>query len=147
MGFPHSLFAIAVVDHDLADHVARDEVFRLGVAHRGVDLVKEGDKNYVLDATIELSNNMAPKPAVGEFGAIGTRVGTVSVSGRLNTYFDDKELLARLIVFADYFDMCAIGPDRRHRSVDELLAGAHAAAERGWRSRLSTVEWWLGERT
>ena len=69
-------------------------VGRLG---RGANPADQGDKNFVLGADLTLSNNMRRRPAVGKFGSVGTGLGVLSISGTLNTYFDDRTLLRQLL--------------------------------------------------
>ena len=65
-------------------------VGRLG---RGVDAVDAAGVNFVLEASIELTNNLRRQEAVGVFGASGIGVGEVGVTGTMRTYFDNKEIL------------------------------------------------------
>lgn len=67
-----------------------NDIGRLG---RGVDPVDAAGVNFVLESTIELNNNLRRQPAVGVFGAAGIGAGELSVTGTLNTYFDNKEIL------------------------------------------------------
>ncbi len=53
--------------------------------------------NYVLEATIELNNNLRRQNAVGELGAIGVGIGEFGLTGTLNTYFGDKTLIDDVI--------------------------------------------------
>jgi hypothetical protein len=66
------------------------DIGRLG---RGVDAIDAGGVNFVLEATIEINNNLRRQPAVGVFGAAGLGVGELSVTGTLSTYFDNDEIL------------------------------------------------------
>lgn len=66
------------------------DIGRLG---RGVDPVDSAGVNFVLEATIELNNNLRRQPAVGVFGASGIGVGELSVTGTLSTYFDNDAIL------------------------------------------------------
>ena len=66
------------------------DIGRLG---RGVDAIDAGGVNFVLEATIEINNNLRRQPAVGVFGAAGIGVGELSVTGTLSTYFDNDEIL------------------------------------------------------
>ncbi len=56
---------------------------------RGGDKVGAGGVNCVLNATVEINNNMRRQNAVGVFGACGIGLGEFAVSGALETYFDD----------------------------------------------------------
>lgn len=66
------------------------DIGRLG---RGVDPIDSAGVNFVLEATIEINNNLRRQPAVGVFGAAGIGVGELSVTGTLSTYFDNDEIL------------------------------------------------------
>lgn len=66
------------------------DIGRLG---RGVDPVDAAGVNFVLEATIEINNNLRRQPAVGVFGAAGIGVGEFGVTGTLSTYFDNDEIL------------------------------------------------------
>jgi len=66
------------------------DIGRLG---RGVDAIDSAGVNFVLEATIEINNNLRRQPAVGVFGAAGIGVGELSVTGSLSTYFDNDEIL------------------------------------------------------
>lgn len=48
--------------------------------------------NFVLEATIEIANNLRQRPAVGFLGAVSIGSGEFGVTGSLNTYFDDASL-------------------------------------------------------
>ncbi len=67
-----------------------NDIGRLG---RGVDPIDAAGVNFVLEATIEINNNLRRQPAVGVFGASGIGVGELSVTGTLSTYFDNDEIL------------------------------------------------------
>lgn len=54
-------------------------------------------KNYVLESSIEINNTLRLKPAVGVLGAIGIGAGECAVSGTINTYFDDKTMVDKVI--------------------------------------------------
>lgn len=66
------------------------DIGRLG---RGVDAIDAAGVNFVLEATIEINNNLRRQPAVGVFGASGIGVGELSVTGTLSTYFDNDDIL------------------------------------------------------
>ncbi len=53
--------------------------------------------NLPTEMTIEINNNLAKRPAIGRIGGAGFRRGQFSVSGTLNTYFDDKSLVEKVI--------------------------------------------------
>lgn len=69
-------------------------VARLG---RGADVVGSGGVNCVLQATVNLNNNLRRNNAVGVFGACAIGVGELAVSGNLSTYFDDLSLFTDLL--------------------------------------------------
>ncbi len=48
--------------------------------------------NFVLEASFEISNNTRQNNAVGFLGAVQIGVGEFSLTGSLNTYFDDADL-------------------------------------------------------
>ncbi len=54
-------------------------------------------ENFVLEASVEIANNLRQLPAVGTIGAVNIGVGQVSVTGSLNTYFDNADL-ARAVI-------------------------------------------------
>lgn len=53
--------------------------------------------NFVLEAAMNLANNLRRQNAVGQIGAIGVGVGEFAVTGTLNTYFDNKDLIDDVI--------------------------------------------------
>lgn len=57
--------------------------------------------NAVLEATVEIGNNLRQLPAVGTLGAINIGVGQVSATGTLNTYFDNADLARDVISNAE----------------------------------------------
>lgn len=54
-------------------------------------------ENFVLEATVEIANNLRPLNAVGFLGAINLGVGEFGVTGSLNTYFDTSALARDVI--------------------------------------------------
>jgi len=63
-------------------------------------------KNYVLEASIQINNNLRYQNAVGSIGAVGIGAGECNVSGSLNTYFDDKTIAEKVISNSETsFDM------------------------------------------
>lgn len=54
-------------------------------------------KNFVLDNTIVIANNLREQPAIGVLGAVGIGQGEFSLTGTLNTYFDDKTMVEKVI--------------------------------------------------
>ena len=54
-------------------------------------------ENFVLEYTIEISNNLRQLNAVGFIGAVDIGVGSFDVSGSLQTYFDNADLARDVI--------------------------------------------------
>lgn len=54
-------------------------------------------KNYILELSINVNNNLRYQNAVGALGAIGIGAGECTVTGTLNTYFDDKTIAEQVI--------------------------------------------------
>lgn len=52
--------------------------------------------SFVMEATVEISNNLRMQNAVGSLGAVGTGNGEFDVTGTLNTYFGDKSILDKV---------------------------------------------------
>lgn len=69
----------------------------VGRIGRGSDPIALSGKNYVLEATVSLNNNLRRQNAVGVFGAAGIGVGELSITGNLNAYFDDLTLLNQVL--------------------------------------------------
>ncbi len=62
--------------------------------------------NFVLEASIEIANNLRQLNAVGFLGAVDIGVGEFGVTGTLNTYFDDASLARDVIANTETsFDM------------------------------------------
>ncbi len=59
------------------------------IARGGAPIV---GSNFVLEASFEISNNTRQNNAVGFLGAVQIGVGEFSMTGSLNTYFDDASL-------------------------------------------------------
>ena len=73
----------------------------IGRLGRGADAINASAINCVLNATVEINNNLERNNAVGVFGACSISVGELAVSGELSTYFDDLSLYLDLINGAD----------------------------------------------
>lgn len=87
------------------------DIGRLG---RGVDPIDAAGVNFVLEATIEINNNLRRQPAVGVFGAAGIGVGEFGVTGTLSTYFDNDEILQIILTNQETtLDLIAEGGDGR----------------------------------
>jgi hypothetical protein len=92
------------------------DIGRLG---RGVDAIDAAGVNFVLEATIEINNNLRRQPAVGVFGASGLGVGELSVTGTLSTYFDNDEILQIILTNAETsLDLITQGGDGRSMIFD-----------------------------
>ncbi len=93
-----------------------NDIGRLG---RGVDAIDAAGVNFVLEATIEINNNLRRQPAVGVFGAAGIGVGELSVTGTLSTYFDNDEILQIILTNAETsLDLITQGGDGRSMVFD-----------------------------
>ena len=87
------------------------DIGRLG---RGVDPVDAAGVNFVLEATVEINNNLRRQNAVGVFGAAGIGVGEFAVTGTLSTYFDNDEILQVILTNAETtLDLVVQGGDGR----------------------------------
>jgi hypothetical protein len=64
------------------------------IARAGSPITTE---NLVLEATLEISDNLRNKPAVGFLGASDIGVGEFSLTGALGTYFDSPELAQEVV--------------------------------------------------
>ncbi len=92
------------------------DIGRLG---RGVDPIDAAGVNFVLEATIEINNNLRRQPAVGVFGAAGIGVGELSVTGTLSTYFDNDEILQVILTNDETtLDLITQGGDGRSMIFD-----------------------------
>jgi hypothetical protein len=56
-----------------------------------------GADNFIMEASIEINNNLRERNALGTLGAISIGAGEFSVTGSLNTYFSDSSLLDELL--------------------------------------------------
>ena len=93
-----------------------NDIGRLG---RGVDPIDAAGVNFVLEATIEINNNLRRQPAVGVFGASGIGVGELSVTGTLSTYFDNDEILQIILTNEETsLDLITQGGDGRSMIFD-----------------------------
>lgn len=92
------------------------DIGRLG---RGIDPIDAAGVNFVLEATIEINNNLRRQNAVGVFGAAGIGVGELSVTGTLSTYFDNDEILQIILTNAETsLDLITQGGDGRSMVFD-----------------------------
>jgi len=92
------------------------DIGRLG---RGVDPIDAAGLNFVLEATIEINNNLRRQPAVGVFGASGIGLGELSVTGTLSTYFDNDEILQVILANSETtLDLITQGGDGRSMVFD-----------------------------
>ena len=53
--------------------------------------------NFVMEASIEIENNLRERNALGTLGAISVGAGEFSVTGSLNTYFNNSDLIQKVI--------------------------------------------------
>ena len=53
--------------------------------------------NYIMSATVDISNNISPDMALGTLGAVGLNNGDFNVTGSLDVYFGDTTLLSNLL--------------------------------------------------
>jgi hypothetical protein len=84
-----------------------NDIGRLG---RGVDPIDAAGVNFVLEATIEINNNLRRQPAVG---------GELSITGTLSTYFDNKEILEVILQNSETsLDLITQGGDGRSMVFD-----------------------------
>lgn len=60
------------------------------VARIALDGAAIAGKNFVTELVLEIDNNLRYQNAVGSIGAFGIGTGQFSLTGTLNTYFDDK---------------------------------------------------------
>jgi len=95
MGFGASVTNTRIVGASTLPAPARSVLntsSNIGRIGRGVDGEITGP-NFVLDATIDITNNMRRRNAVGSIGATGIGAGEFTVTGTINTYFGNKDLL------------------------------------------------------
>jgi hypothetical protein len=84
-----------------------------------VDPIDAAGLNFVLEATIEMNNNLRRQPAVGVFGASGIGLGEFSVTGTLSTYFDNDEILQVILANDETtLDLITQGGDGRSMIFD-----------------------------
>ena len=53
--------------------------------------------NWIRSLTLSLNNNLRPKTAVGAIGNVDIGVGSVAITGRMESYFGDNALLTKLL--------------------------------------------------
>ncbi|MCK5550283.1 MAG: hypothetical protein KAI41_07100 [Hyphomicrobiaceae bacterium] len=90
---PPALYETEPNDLQAASNPVYNTSSNVGRLGRGVDPVDSAGVNFVLEASIDLTNNLRRQEAVGVFGASGIGVGEVGVTGTIRTYFDNKEIL------------------------------------------------------
>jgi len=103
--------------------------------------------NFVLESSIDITNNLRRQEAVGVFGAAGIGVGEVGVTGTMRTYFDNKDILDLILNNTEtsldlavvdsngrsmLFDMPRIkfsggAPDVAGKNTDVTIPGAYQA--------------------
>ena len=90
---PPALYETEPTDIEAASNPVYNTSSNVGRLGRGVDAVDAAGVNFVLEASIDLTNNLRRQEAVGVFGAAGIGVGEVGVTGTMRTYFDNKDIL------------------------------------------------------
>ncbi len=76
------------------------------VARISIGGVPIAGSNFVLEASVEIANNLRQLNAVGFLGAVDIGVGEFGATGTLNTYFDDASLARDVVSNAETsFDM------------------------------------------
>jgi len=93
---PPALYEFAPVDVAAPTNDVYNTSNNVGRLGRGVDAIDALGVNFVLEASIELTNNLRRDPAVGVFGAANIGAGEVGVTGTLRTYFDNKDILEQI---------------------------------------------------
>jgi len=94
---PPALYEFAPNDIAAPTNSVYNTSTNVGRLGRGVDPIDTAGVNFVLDASIDITNNLRRQNAVGVFGAAGIGVGEVGVTGNLRTYFDNKEILDQIL--------------------------------------------------
>lgn len=94
---PPALYETEPTDAEAAANPVYNTSSNVGRLGRGVDPIDTAGVNFVLEASIDLTNNLRRQEAVGVFGAAGIGVGEVGVTGTLRTYFDNKEILDQIL--------------------------------------------------
>lgn len=85
--------------------------------------------NYVVNASIALNNNLRQQPAIGALGAVGIGVGEAGVTGRLNTYFGDATIYAKVLANTQTsFDICLVRSDTNGQSIHFDMPAAKFSA-------------------
>ena len=113
------LYANTPVDIDAEQFDVYNTSSDIGRLGRGVDPIDAAGVNFVLEATIEINNNLRRQPAVGVFGAAGIGVGEFAVTGTLSTYFDNDEILQIILANTETsLDLITQGGDGRSMIFD-----------------------------
>jgi hypothetical protein len=113
------LYAVIPVDVAASQFDVYNTSNDIGRLGRGVDPIDAAGVNFVLEATIEINNNLRRQPAVGVFGAAGIGVGELSVTGTLSTYFDNDEILQVILANSETtLDLITQGGDGRSMVFD-----------------------------
>lgn len=144
---PPALYETEPLDAEAAQNAVYNTSSNVGRLGRGIDPVDSAGVNFVLEASIEITNNLRRQEAVGVFGASGIGVGEVGVTGTLRTYFDNKEILDIILTNSEtsldislvdvtgramLFDMPRIkfsggAPDVPGKNQDVTIPGAYTA--------------------
>ena len=142
-----ALYETEPADLEAASNPVYNTSSNVGRLGRGVDAVDAAGVNFVLEASIDLTNNLRRQEAVGVFGASGIGVGEVGVTGTIRTYFDNKEILDLILANTEtsldistvdsngramLFDMPRIkfsggAPDVPGKNQDVTIPGAYTA--------------------
>jgi hypothetical protein len=93
---PPALYEAAPVDLAAPANDVYNTSNNVGRLGRGIDAIDALGVNFVLEASIDLTNNLRRDPAVGVFGAANIGAGEVGVTGTLRTYFDNKDILEQI---------------------------------------------------
>ena len=113
------LYAALPVDVDAPQNDVYNTSSDIGRLGRGVDPIDAAGLNFVLEATIEINNNLRRQPAVGVFGAAGIGLGELSVTGTLSTYFDNDDILQVILANQETtLDLITQGGDGRSMVFD-----------------------------
>lgn len=94
---PPALYENAPIDKAAPTNDVYNTSSNVGRLGRGVDAIDALGVNFVLSASIDLTNNLRRDPAVGVFGAANIGAGEVNVTGSLRTYFDNKDILKQIL--------------------------------------------------
>lgn len=113
------LYAALPVDVEAPQFDVYNTSSDIGRLGRGIDPIDAAGQNFVLEATIEINNNLRRQPAVGVFGASGIGLGEFGVTGTLSTYFDNDDILQVILANDETtLDLITQGGDGRSMVFD-----------------------------